>query len=291
MMTPKPQQSEKPTPISPQGSLGLLALGYKGVALWRSLRKSSQNPIPNKTFVWFYLLLSLPVMAQQPFKWSLERFISLNMHHQTTSKIQDPMVPSDFVVVAPGNPIYNLSGGIMGGYHFNAKWSLHIGAQFMTRGEQYTLDFYDKQGIDEFYGFVQNGEIENWSTINIRYRYQYLDVPLEMRYTFGSKRWLLSPGVGVAANIFLRADQRNTQFSPDQDHVREVNKIEDVDFRSVNFSPLLSCGIAFALTKRWRFQATPWGLYQMQSTYNHPVFAIRHWTAGVRFSAAFKFGK
>lgn len=104
---------------------------------------------------------------------------------------------------------YSFAIGVVGNYLLNQKWSVQFGLSYLDIGFQRQQK--DIQFMDYTHPGIGKGRILDLTSakrsIDYNYRYQYLQIPAMMNYTFKQSRdyrWLFQVSSGVGVNVLLK---------------------------------------------------------------------------------------
>jgi hypothetical protein len=136
------------------------------------------------------------------------------------------------------------TGGVTLGYNITSKLSLSSGVQFSQKG-------YHSKPIYLTYRSI-SGQTKNRTASYIR-TYDYIDVPLHLRYAFGNRKLQFIAGAGLNLNILL--DSREERMIKEENFYQKLNTTKVNT--PINLSPMVSVGVNYQLTPKINIMAEP----------------------------------
>ena len=136
------------------------------------------------------------------------------------------------------------TGGVTLGYNITSKLSLSSGVQFSQKG-------YHSKPIYLTYRSI-SGQTKNRTASYIR-TYDYIDVPLHLRYAFGNRKLQFIAGAGLNLNILL--DSREERMIKEENFYQKLNTTKV--YTPINLSPMVSVGVSYQLTPKINIMAEP----------------------------------
>lgn len=156
-------------------------------------------------------------------------------------------------------PRFGYSTGIGVLYKVNRRVSLEAGVQYSLKDyKSKESDFTTEDQFDPNTGLP----IASGNVFSLRYKRQYLDIPVKFHYVFLDKQIKLYATVGFAGNFLLRADQIADLKQPDGTVQKTVR---DESLNSTQFSIIGGVGLQYGFSERiglrlepqWRRMITP----------------------------------
>lgn len=178
-------------------------------------------------------------------------------------------------------PTFGFSAGASARYDLTAHWGIELGAQYAKRGyasKPMELTFGDI--IDPRYGFIyETPDGPRPSRIRYIYNYHYVDVPLQAVFHAGHGRFRFMAGVGIAANILLKATSTGIMDFSDGSTTRHTAE-QIQDYKTFDLSPLISLGADRRIGQHLSVQVVPTFRYGVLKIIDAPITAYL-WSAGV----------
>jgi len=150
------------------------------------------------------------------------------------------------------------SAGVTVNYNFSKKVGIEAGLQYASRG--YTSITND---IISF-GFLAPKEIE------VRYNWNYLEIPLRFVFTSGDKKMKFLASAGATTGFF-RGGQRTIIQKYEDGHEARSNNDFSGTYRQISISPQLSLGAEYQLSSLFHFRFEPIARYALNSVVNSPL--------------------
>jgi hypothetical protein len=180
------------------------------------------------------------------------------------------------------------TGGINANYSLSKSIAIESGLQYSNKG--YAISYSDLtfgDMIDPRYGYVYDtlGLTVPIAT-GIIYNHIYLDIPLRAIISLGERRLRYVASIGIVTNILLKATQTTVSESLNGDKKRET-KTQLEDFKTLNFSPMISVGLDYKVNDRLNLRAEPTFRYGLLKIIDAPVSAYL-WTAGLNISCYYR---
>lgn len=113
----------------------------------------------------------------------------------------------------------------------------------------------------------------------------YLDLPLKLNLTFGSKGFRFITALGITSNFLLRNSQ-TIKISYTDGTKEKSTKTSLESYRQVNISPMLSIGVEKKIKERHFIRIEPTFRYGLLKIIDTPVSA-RLWSLGLNLSYYF----
>jgi len=164
----------------------------------------------------------------------------------------------------PETPKVGYSAGVQLQYHISQKIGLEIGVQSTSIGFTYA----QKGPI-----FIIPNDPVLPQDIEIRYNWDYLEIPLKLIISPGTKKLRFSASAGMITGVLLNAWQKNIYtFSNGQETTTQQYQ-NTTSFRTVVFSPQVSLGATYHISPKFKVKAEPMFRYAIQTVANTPIRA------------------
>ncbi len=160
-------------------------------------------------------------------------------------------------------------------YNLTEKIGLETGLQYTNKG--YGTESMYSPIISPTMGYI--GAVE----FNYIYSYHYLAIPLKANFLLGNKKVKFIGSIGVDTWLFLNATKKTIQYVNNNKDMSS-RTIEEVEFRKINISPIISAGIDWKLSEKLNLRIEPNFKYGLiKTTYNSQISDKLHST-GVNFA-------
>lgn len=136
------------------------------------------------------------------------------------------------------------TGGVTLSYHISPKIFLSSGVLFSQKG-------YHSKPIYLTYRHI-SGQTKNRTASYIR-TYDYIDIPIHLRYAFGNRKLQFIAGAGLNLNILL--DSREERMIKEENFYQKLNTTKV--YTPINLSPMVSVGVNYQLTPKINIMAEP----------------------------------
>ncbi|MEO7445259.1 MAG: outer membrane beta-barrel protein [Ferruginibacter sp.] len=163
----------------------------------------------------------------------------------------------------------SFTSGLNLNFGFSSRFSLQTGLQYADKG-------YKTKQQDLFYIFPEPGLPDK---AKYKYTYRYFGIPVYAKFSFGCRRARFITGVGVTANFLLSEKQITTLGYPDG-NTKKSSTTNTYSFNKSDFTPQVSMGIQYALSKKIHLLAEPTYRFSLIKTKDEPVVE-KLWTAGL----------
>ena len=151
------------------------------------------------------------------------------------------------------------SAGVTVNYNFSKKIGIEAGLQYASRG--YTSITND---LISFGFFLVPKEIE------VRYNWNYLEIPLRFVFTSGDKKMKFLASAGATTGFFRGGQRTIIQKYEDGRETRSNNDFSGT-YRQISISPQLSLGAEYQLSSLFHFRFEPIARYALNSVVNSPL--------------------
>lgn len=227
-------------------------------------------------------ILSIPLFLQAQdtpkSRWSIGSNFSTDINYRTFNVRNESFYKS----IASNRrdvelPSLGYSTGILVQYHFNTKYTITTGLQYSTRG-------YQTENIDVRQG---SGDPSVPKTIQIKFKYRYIDVPVHVRRYFGLRKVQFVAGVGFNVNLLLDSKQ---EASYNYDKYSEIETVDVTKFmKRYNLSPMVSMGVNFRVDDNLNLLLEP--VFRHQVLINGGTWPMDEYlnSTGINFSAFYRF--
>lgn len=196
------------------------------------------------------LFLSLPLFSQAQdapkSKWSIGANFSTDINYRKLENTTDDPFYDEIKEESNTREKNRMgyTGGVTLGYNITSKLSLSSGVQFSQKG-------YHSKPIYLTYRSI-SGQTKNRTASYIR-TYDYIDVPLHLRYAFGNRKLQFIAGAGLNLNILL--DSREERMIKEENFYQKLNTTKVNT--PINLSPMVSVGVNYQLTPKINIMAEP----------------------------------
>lgn len=111
----------------------------------------------------------------------------------------------------------------------------------------------------------------------LNYRYQYVGVPLLVRYRIGKARFHFEPALGVSGEVLVGVHTVVESQWPDGHTSKERNEQDDDAFRHAMVSALCEMNFQYRMGERWELRLAPQARFQLlrtgETTYSDRLYA------------------
>lgn len=184
--------------------------------------------------------------------------------------------PSSEVIIEALNTLHTprlgYTASLVAGYELSEKWAVEGGLGYALHGWSWDLSqlsFGDQ--IEPRRGFIYNTGDEPGS---ISQEFHYLNVPVRATLTLGKGRLRSISSAGASVSYLLQANSMTLLNG-------QRNVAEQDDYNALNFFPMISSGLTYAMGER--------GVLRMEPTFRFGVLKLRDgpigerlWSAGVQ---------
>ena len=207
-----------------------------------------------------FILLSLPLFSQAQdspkSKWSIGANFSTDINYRKLENTTDDPFYDELMEESNTREKNRMgyTGGVTLSYNINPRISLSSGVQFSQKG------YHSKPIYLSFRSIGSNGTLEtrNRTASYIR-TYDYLDIPLHLRYAFGNRKLQFIAGAGLNLNILI--DSREERMIKEENFYQKLNTTKVTT--PINLSPMVSVGVNYQLTPKINIMAEPTFRHQM----------------------------
>ena len=156
-------------------------------------------------------------------------------------------------------------------YNIKKQFGIEAGIQFSNKG-------YQTRKLD-FYSFPPDPNSP--TKTKFIYNYNYLDIPVKINYTMGSKKIRFIASAGISTNILLNATETMVLVYPDKTDRNKTGA--KWNYKKVNISPLISAGIDYIINSKMNLRVEPAFRYGMLKIIDTPISAFLY-SGGVNIS-------
>ena len=184
---------------------------------------------------------------------------------------------SSGLVIKSRNDAEAVKFGYTAGFNICISFSQLAG---LETGIQYSNKGYKTKKQALFYIPPDPGLPVNSKSI---YSYQYIGIPLKVKFGFGNGKLRFLSSVGLMANFLLNV--KHTSIYEYADNRTEKKKQSTTaGYKKVDISPVISAGIDYKISSRIHLTAEPTFRYGILKTTDTPV-TEKLWSAGLNFGA------
>ena len=174
-------------------------------------------------------------------------------------------------------PKIGYTTGLNALFNLKSNFSLETGLQYSNKGYQTKMtDLIAFQPIDSLMP-------EKMKSI---YNYHYVDVPFRFIYVIGRNKIRFLMSAGVTANIFIKETHTSVRIYSDRKE-RNTNPTA-IDYKRVNFSPMLSLGIDYKINREINLRIEPTFRYGVLKIIDAPVSGYLY-NGGLNISCYYSF--
>ena len=229
---------------------------------------------------------------------------SVNAHGQKSLKKNQTSTHKRVLIGLSFSPDYGYrtlksNGTASGNLVRNSRNDVEISKMGFTAGADLCINFNQLLGIETGLHYSNKGYQTKKQDlvfaqpipgqpikVSFIYRYNYLDIPLMACFSFGKTRLRIIAGAGLEINALINATQKNEYEYPNGN--TEKNKLSSTaNFKKFNISPMISCGISYAINGKMVFRAAPAYRYGLIKTTDTPV-GEHLWSAGLNIGLYYK---
>ncbi len=171
---------------------------------------------------------------------------------------------------------------------FNLNKNIGIGAgiQYSNKGYQINMqDLTYGSMVDPRTGFAYNTPGSKITSAKFIYNYYYIDVPLNVNFSFGKKKIRFVTSAGFSTNVFIK-ETTTSIFEYDNGAHDKNTQPTTYTYNTVNVSPFVSAGIDWRFSSRNNFRIEPTIRYGVLKIIKAPVTGYL-WNAGLNISYFF----
>ncbi len=171
-------------------------------------------------------------------------------------------------------------GGVDVTFDLSPHWSLASGPQFLDLGyrtDRMPVVSVDPEEVDPT--LAESGRIN--------YHYQYMSLPLLVRYRIGSGRFQFEPALGVAGDLLLDAYTVIELFGPYGLEDLERNSAPYEELRRMTISAVGELNLHYHMGRRWELRLAPQARYQAMVLSDTPI-SDRLYTGGLTLGCMFR---
>ena len=218
-----------------------------------------------------YLLICLPLFIFS--QSQIEFGESINYSYRT-------LINEDNVSITRADELGKLNT------HFSISYSqrlkekiwIKLGLGFSSQGYKTSKDENIRPGSqhDGMGGFDPTLPSE-FRSIQFKFNYQFLEIPVALRYEFSQKKWSPFFELGLTTSYYL---QSVTKIILD-DKKSSSEKFRDEDYiNQIQLAPTLAFGITYSINEKWQTFISPNFRFYLTKTADAPV--KQHlWSAGL----------
>ena len=118
---------------------------------------------------------------------------------------------------------------------------------------------------------------------NFNQRFEYIEIPLLVRYRLVDKIWNMEMLGGVSANMLVG----NQVFLKDGGSETYIGETKDMNF--MNYSASVGVGLGYRLTGKIRFNIEPQLKYYLQSLSSNPGVSFKPYSIGIYTGVSYRF--
>lgn len=166
-------------------------------------------------------------------------------------------------------PRLGFTASLVAGYELSEKWSVEGGVGYALHGWSWDLSqFSFGDQIEPRRGYIYNtGDVLG----SISQEFHYLNVPVRATLTLGKGRLRSISSVGASMSFLLLANSKTLLNG-------QRNVVEQDDYNALNFFPMISSGLTYAMGER--------GALRMEPTFRYGVLKLRDGPIGERLWSA-----
>lgn len=157
------------------------------------------------------------------------------------------------------NEIYKFgfTGGLIFGFNFNRNLGLETGIKYSNMGYRTKkLKLVSGDLIDPRRGFEYIGGDGAPSHVRIIDHFEYIGIPIALRYSMGNKKLKFSTSLGCIANYLVRASSSVVLYY-DDDSPERSRQTSDTEYQDFNITLSIGAGIEYQLNPNMRIAAMP----------------------------------
>jgi len=158
-------------------------------------------------------------------------------------------------------PKMGFSAGVTVNFNFSKKIGLETGLQYASRGYTY------KNGELIYLMIDPALKPEN---LEIRYNWNYLEIPLRFVFTSGEKKVKFLASAGATGGFFMNAQQSTFVKYEDGSEKKTTDELNG-SFQQITISPLLSLGAEYQVSQHFHLRFEPIVRYAVQSLVDSPL--------------------
>lgn len=210
----------------------------------------------NKSILLFLLLfVGLTSQAQdKKFQFGLNLFPNYSVGILTNDGTAPTYLETGVQQMETWKP--SVSGNIFVEYKLNEKSSVGFGLGYQNNGERIKM-------IDLIFGVdPQTGlpivDPSLPTAVKFLYNHHNIEIPLYYKYSFGS-RWFLTGGISTILNVSNTVG--SVQYFADGSKEKNSEENTGTDFRTLNFSGNIGCGLDYFKNEKIALFANPYIQY------------------------------
>ncbi len=184
--------------------------------------------------------------------------------------------PSSEVIIEALNTLHTprlgYTASLVAGYALSEQWAMEGGIGYALHGWSWDLsqlNFGDQ--IEPRRGFIYNTEDMLGS---ISQEFHYLNVPVLATLTLGKGRLRSISSVGASVSFLLKAHSVTVWNG-------ERNVVEQDDYHALNFFPMISTGLSYAMGESGALRMEPTFRFGVLELQDGPI-SERLWSAGLQ---------
>ncbi|MGB0423420.1 MAG: porin family protein, partial [Flavobacteriales bacterium] len=157
------------------------------------------------------------------------------------------------------NETYKLgyTSGLTFGFNCNRNLGLETGMQYSNMGYQTKkVKLVSGDLIDPRRGFEYIGGDGAPSHVRIIDHFEYIGIPIALRYRMGNKKLKFSASLGCIANYLVRASSSVVLYY-DDDSPERSRQTSDTEYQDFNITLSIGAGIEYQLNPNMRITAMP----------------------------------
>jgi hypothetical protein len=183
----------------------------------------------------------------------------------------DGFLGDDFIKQRNDNEIakFGYTTGVSIGLQVSKKVVLETGVQFANMG------YKTKNQTFSF----ETPNLGLPTKVQFIYAYQYINIPIKARVTFGEKRLRLASSIGFNTS-FLTTLKQTTILEEANGQTNKSSKSDKRGYRTVGIMPFVGVGVNYALNQKLQLFAEPTFRYGLIRTTSSPV-KENLWNAGL----------
>jgi hypothetical protein len=169
------------------------------------------------------------------------------------------------------------SAGVHVNYNLNRKFGIQAGLEFANKG-------YQTKKVDLIYPQPNKPAPSFPNQAKNVFNYMYLDIPIRVNLTLGSKKIRFISSLGITTNVFLFESVKSVKYYSDR--TERDTQVGTLTYNRINISPTASIGIDYKINSRMNLRVEPTIRYGLLQIIDAPITA-HLFNGGVNMSCFF----